>query len=156
MLLPRIETLGDIDDVERFVVMCIKRSGAGVLPHEWQDMIAEGLAILYKMYGDYDEGRNVDGGSDFKFSGYAIRYMPKKIKESWHRSHEEHLQRTQDDGKRRWEYHKKAISWDLLIAVQDDTETHLDERTIRTAGNFIDPPSIDPRRVRTDAEDRTA
>lgn len=148
-ILGRQESLRDIDDVEAFVIMCIKRSGAKPGREEFVDLMCEGFALLYKMDGDYVDQKDgyVKAG---KFSGYALAYLPKKLKEAWHRSQEEHLQRLQPDGTRKWEFHKRAISWDEITTTQE--ENPLDERTVRVPGNFINPPSVDPSRVRTDAQ----
>lgn len=123
-------SLHDILDVEAFVVMCIKRSGAQVKPSEFEDMIAEGICILYAMserYNPHMEGYVRPG----RFSGYAVKYLPRKMKEAWHRSHEEHLHRTQPDGRRRYEYYAKPMCYEPSV--------DLDEQTLRVPGEFIPP-----------------
>jgi hypothetical protein len=135
-------SLHDIDNVEAFVVMCVKRSGAQPTNEEWPDLVAEGICLLYAMAGNYIH--HMEGYSQAgKFSGYALNYLPKKIKEAWHRGHEEHLQVTEKEtGKRRWKYCKKRVSYDQLTANDEET-VPLDERTLRFPGNFINPPTSD-------------
>lgn len=146
-------SLHDIKNVEAFVVNCVQRSGSAPLPHEWEDMIAEGVAMLYKMGNDYDPERNEDGSDTFKFSGYAIRYLPKKLREHWHRSREEHLEKLQPDGKRKWIYHQSALSWDQITTTNTvETVRVIDERTVRHPGNFVNPTPVDASRVRAERE----
>lgn len=125
----------DILDCEAFVIMCIKRSGAQVQPNEYEDMVAEGLCILISMSQRYEPHRP-GYAQPGRFSGYAIKYLPRKMKEAWHRAHEEHLQRTQADGRRRYEYHDRASS--LNGYTQDG-----DEQNLRLPGNFVSPPRRD-------------
>jgi alkylated DNA nucleotide flippase Atl1 len=131
-------SLRDILDVEAFVIDCIKRSGAPVQPHEYEDLVAEGICILYamerkyipKMAGYTQEGR---------FSGYAIKWMPRKMKEAWHRMHEECTLQTMPDKTRRWVRRERAQSWD---ALQDQAANggFVNESTIRTPGSFVAIP----------------
>lgn len=129
--------LFDIEDVEAFVMMCIRRSGIKPDPTEFDDLVAEGICILWQMSQKYQHHR---AGYDKpgRFSGYAVKYMPRKMKEAYHRSHEHHLHRTQADGTRKWEFMEAPTSWDKLTAHTDDH--HLDETRIRTVGNFIEVP----------------
>jgi hypothetical protein len=139
-LLPKT-SLRDIQDVEGFVINCIKRSGAPVQPHEYEDLVAEGLCILYamerkyipKMTGYTKEGR---------FSGYAIKWMPRKMKEAWHKMHEECTLQTMPDKTRRWVRRQPAASWD---ALQEHARNghHFDESQLRTPGSFVAIPGKD-------------
>lgn len=120
----------------------------------YEDLFAEGLLILYDMEGKYVE--QMDGYTQKGlFSGYAITYLPRKIKAAYHKSQENHLMCTQEDGSRQWEQRARAVSWDSAIESADsDKRRHpLDERTIRQPGNFINPPAVGASREQA-ADDR--
>lgn len=142
LVLNRKTSLRDIEDVEAFVIMCIKRSGIRPEPREYEDLVATGMMMLWEMSlryreppGDKSSASTLAG---WCFSGYAIKYMPKKMKDAYHRSHEHHLHKTQADGRRRWEYTAMPESWDRLLDNGDE-HTYLDETRLRLIGNFIDP-----------------
>lgn len=120
----------DIDDIEAFIVMCIKRSGCRPTYSEWEDLIATGIMLLWEMSNNYKVGIGT-------FSGYAIRYMPKKLKESYHRSHENYIRSVDDGGRRQWTRKQTALSWDEMTTVDDSH--HIDETKLRYPGNFINP-----------------
>lgn len=140
MLLRRKVSLHDIEDVEAFVIMCIKRSGAKVDPRDYEELKAEGICLLLQMERKYIP--QMDGyASAGRFSGYAVKYMPRKINEAWHRMQEHHTHRTMTDGKRRWVEQLPAESWDKMLQLsQDDQNGGLDETRIRLVHEFIDIP----------------
>lgn len=123
MPLARKTPMRDVKDVEAFVIMCIKRSGVRPHPREYEDLVATGLCLLWEMSLRYDDEIGC-------FSGYALRYMPRKMKEAYHRSHPHHINRTQPDGKRKWEVGDAPSSWDL----------GMDETRLRVPGDFIPAP----------------
>lgn len=140
-------SLYDIDDVEAFIIMCINRSGIKPHPREWEDLIAEGVCILWSMslkYEPHRPGYDKPG----RFSGYAIKYMPRKMKEAYHRSHEHHLHVTQDDGTRKWEFKEQALSLNKLMdPLHGSSEANggvgriaLDETKLRLVGDFVECP----------------
>jgi hypothetical protein len=132
-----IVALHNIDDCVGFVKMSIKRSRIYYADaDEYEEMLCEGLAILVDLANRYDATREHDGRN--RFYGYAYYLLPRKLKDAWHRSHEEHILRTQPDGTRRYEYMQRAVSWDGLLEIEDGPG--LDERSLRTPGEFIPLP----------------
>lgn len=134
-------SLYDIDDVEAFIVMCIKRSGAPVKTYEYEDIKAEAICILYGMASKFIpqmEGYSQPG----RFSGYAIKYMPRKIREAWHRIHEEAQLKTMPDGKREYVYYKQAVSYDRIIddANSNPDAAYFDEGRLSVPGQFTSVP----------------
>jgi hypothetical protein len=143
-------SLRDIKNVEAFVVDCIKRSGIRPRDYEWEDVVGDSILLLYDMESKYVE--QMDGYKQKGlFSGYAITYLPRKIKAAYHKSQENHLMCTQPDGSRKWEYRARSVSYDAVTSRNEEV-TPLDERTIRTPGNFIDPPSLDTRNTGFDGD----
>lgn len=139
MLRQRV-SLRDIVDVEAFVIMCIKRSGAPVRPPEYEDLVAEGIVILYAMEQKYIP--KMDGyEKEGRFSGYAVKWMPRKMKEAWRRSRED-VQSTTVDGKRRLRFYAHAVSYDALTATEDN-EGHYDEGRLLLPGYFNDVPEAE-------------
>lgn len=116
--------LHDIDDINAFVIMCIRRSKIKPQQWEWEDTVAEGIAILWAMSTKYNQGIGC-------FSGYAVKYLPRKIKEAYLNGNEHCVRKRLEDGSRSWEYYERPQSYDVAIS-----EDHHDERT---PGNFITP-----------------
>lgn len=137
-MLGRQCSIYDVEDIEAFVIMCIKRSGVKPMSHEWEDLVAEGIALLWAMSNNYKVGVGC-------FSGYAVKYMPRKIRESYNRGSEHALHRTQDDGTRKWEYYDRAVSLDALMEERrDDSGTpNLNESTVRLLGDFVSPQRVE-------------
>lgn len=132
----------DIEDIEAFVIMCIKRSGCKPATHEWEDMIATGLMLLWEMSNNYKPSPT--GDKRWCFSGYAVRYMPKKLKEAYHRNLEHAIKAVDDEGKRTWSYRLPAQSFDVMTQQDRDGHTSYDESRFRLTGNFIDVPQQTP------------
>lgn len=118
----------DIEDAYAFCVMCVKRSGAKVRPHEYEDIVAEALCHLWRLSLKFEpqmEGYDQQG----RFSGYAVKFLPRIIAREWHRSKENHLYRTQSDGTRRWEVLSEATTLESYV-----------EGNVRLPGEFINVP----------------
>jgi len=116
-----IVALHDVKDASAFVHATINRSRIVLTLAEREDLHAEGMAIMVKLARDYQPhiaGHDHEG----RFSGYAAMYLPRKLGDVWHRNHPEHQLRTQDDGKRRWEYSERAVSLDALAGVDPDRQ----------------------------------
>lgn len=126
-------TLHDIDDVHGFVYACMKRSGARPRPDEVEDLVAEGVCLLYVMAKNYKPRLN-GYSADGRFSGYAIAWLPKQIKEAWHRSRPEHL-RNYVDGK------KEYIALEACVSLNEleERQVSIDEWRLRTPGDFVHP-----------------
>lgn len=110
-MIGRRVSLHDIDDVEAFVVMCVKRSGCDAPTEYWDDLICEGVVLLYRMAGNYKpqmEGYETEG----RFSGYAVKWLPKQIRQAWHKSQEHHLYVKDENGKRGWTFRVAPVSYE--------------------------------------------
>lgn len=107
-------TLHDIKDVERFVADVVGKLEpfkGGVRNQEFEELVCEGLTILYELADKFEPQR--DGyASAGRFSGFAAYFLPKKLATAWHRAHPEHSYVVGADGKREWEYRKQAVSLD--------------------------------------------
>ena len=115
-LLPTKIRLHDIADAEGFVAATIERSGIRPAQPEHEELIAEGLAILYELAAKFEpqrEGYDAPG----RFSGFAAQFLPRKLGDAWHRLHPEHRYITDPEtGKRRWVYFEAPASLDGLLA----------------------------------------
>ncbi len=103
--------LHDIRDVNMFVRGSLDKAPVRLEPEEFEELVAEGLVILYELAARYEphrEGYEREGS----FAGYAAIYLPKRLTDAWHRSHPEHRYITLPDGKRAWRYLKQTVSLD--------------------------------------------
>jgi hypothetical protein len=127
LLLRQVVPLHDIADIENFVAGVITKAVPNLEHQEFQELKAEGIALLYRLADRYDPHRPgyERPGS---FAGYASMFLPRKLGDAWHRMHPEHQYVTEvlDDGtlKRRWRYHRPPESLDHLLAANDDTRGH--------------------------------
>ncbi len=103
--------LHDIRDVNMFVRNALDKAPVTLDTQEFEELVAEGLVILYELAGKYEPHREgyAQSGS---FAGYAAIYLPKRMADAWHRSHPEHRYITLPDGKRAWQYLKQTVSLD--------------------------------------------
>ena len=103
--------LHDIRDVNMFVRNALDKAPVRLEAEEFEELVAEGLVILYELAGKYEPHRPgyARAGS---FAGYAAIYLPKRMTDAWHRSHPEHRYITLPDGKRAWQYLKQTVSLD--------------------------------------------
>lgn len=116
----------DIRDPERFVNATINASRRIYSPDERAELVAEGLAILWKLASDFEPHRDgyEHGG---RFSGFAAKYLRLKLEDAYHRLHPEHQLRTADsdgkpyaDGKRHWHHGERAVSLEAIVAEDPD------------------------------------
>ena len=135
-MLTQTVSLHDIADAEAFVRANIRRSGVILTSDEREELIAEGLAILCDMATKFIV-RMPGYAKDGSFAGYASRYLPKRMKEAYHSLHPEHVQRTDQDGKKYIEY--KDAPWPLHTFLGDMFE--LDEAKTRFVGDFVPCPA---------------
>lgn len=115
----------DIEDAEGFVYSMMKRAlpTAILTPDAREELQQTGLRLLWEMAlrdkSQSGSGEH-DGGS--KFSGYASRFLPGKIRDAWHKQ-EGHTLRQGPDGKREWVIHDKPISLEKVMEGQDESDT---------------------------------
>lgn len=130
--------LMDIADVEGFVAATLKRSGIRFTPDEHEDLMAEGLAILYQLAQQW-QPRMPGHQQDGRFSGYAAMMLPKRLTDAWHKMHREHT-RLRSPGKRQWVYGEPAVSLDAVNARRDDFgESIGDTRGFRDTNTATEP-----------------
>jgi DNA-directed RNA polymerase specialized sigma subunit len=93
----------DINDPVAFVAAVIERhlSKREMSNDTREELIQQGLLILSNMRRLYEPGKNGLDPKTSKFSGYAARYLPDKIKDALHRLEGHKLTKDKDD-KREW------------------------------------------------------
>lgn len=151
-MLAEVVGLDDIADVEGFVHARINAARLVLSPEEREELVAEGLAILFRLHRDYRP--HIEGhGDNGRFSGYAAQFLSRRLGDAWHRMHPEHHLRCQPDGRRRWEYGQRAVSLDH---AQHDEETGRELRPLSDA-LVQQPGETDLRyRLRVALEERWA
>lgn len=138
--------IGDIRDAYGFVRGMIAKSGIKAWGDAYEELICEGVLILCELHERYDPEK--DTGDKAAFAGYAAYLLPRKLTNSWHKLHPNHVLRTQEDGKRRYVYYQDSKSLDEMrenaqIYKESGTENNLglwDEEHGRRVGDFINVP----------------
>ncbi len=137
--------LHDIRDVNMFVRNALDKAPVTLGTQEFEELVAEGLAILYELAKEYEPHRAgyERAGS---FAGYASVFLSHRLTDAWHRSHAEHryITVTEDDGtqRRAWEYLKRTVSFD----AQRETFTRSDMAPVSDdrEGRYRDPATWVP------------
>jgi hypothetical protein len=105
--------LHDIEDAEGFVAATVQRAGLELGAAEHEELIAEGICILYELADRYEPHR--DGYAHAgTFSGFAAQFLPRRLGDAWHRNNPHHHRIAGEDGKRRWHYEDPPLSLDHL------------------------------------------
>jgi hypothetical protein len=120
--------LHDVKDVEAFVRATIRRSGIQLGLEEREELVAEGICILFELARRY-----VPKPPAGRFSGYAAQFLPRRLGDAWHASHPEHRYVTTTTGKRTWHYEPSPISFDGLTGG----ELERAELTARGIGDWV-------------------
>jgi hypothetical protein len=108
-------TLHDITNVEAFVHATLDDSRIRFGQEEREELVLEGFAILYDLAASYKP--HIEGyAQPGRFSGYAARYLPRRLGEAWHKLHPDHVYRTKPEGGREWIFLRPAISLDAALA----------------------------------------
>ena len=108
--------LDDIEDVHGFVANCLSRTGIYFgEADEREDLIAEGVCILYELARAY-EPRRAGYAQAGRFSGFAAQFLPRRLGDAWHKRHPNHRRVAGEDGKRRWVYQDAPISLEAVLA----------------------------------------
>jgi hypothetical protein len=108
-------SLHDVVNIEGFVRGRLDDSSIRFEAGERDELVLEGIAIMYDLAGSYQHhlpGYEKPG----RFSGYAARYLSRRLGEAWHRLHPEHIYTSREDGSREYSYLKPAISLDGIRA----------------------------------------
>lgn len=115
--------LHDIDDVEGFVCATIERSGIQAPEHEREELIADGIRIIYDLAERFEPHR--PGYSQpGRFSGYAAQFLPRRLGDAWHSRNAEHVRVVNEGGKRSWAFRERPISLDQYLAPPAPEEQH--------------------------------
>jgi DNA-binding CsgD family transcriptional regulator len=113
----------DIADAEAFVYTMMRRAlpTAILTPETREELLQTGMVLLQGM-ANKDKSQSGsgehDGGS--KFSGYASRFLPGKIRDAWHKM-EGHTLRQGPEGKREWVINDKPVSLERIMEGQDES-----------------------------------
>jgi len=114
-LLATTVQLHDIDDVEGFVCATIERSGIQAPDHEREELIADGIRIVYDLAAKFEPHR-AGYKQPGRFSGYAAQFLPRRLGDAWHSRNAEHVRIVNEDGRRSWAYRDKPISLEQYLA----------------------------------------
>lgn len=115
----------DIDDAEAFVHSMIKQAlpTAILTPEAREELQQTGLRLLWEMaLRDKSQSGTGEHDAGSKFSGFASRFLPGKIRDAWHKQ-EGHTLRQGEDGKREWVIHDKPISLEGVMEATDESDT---------------------------------
>jgi hypothetical protein len=141
--------LYDIADVEAFTRGTLYKSGLALEHEEQEELVAEGICILYQLAEHYEPHRNGYASAGC-FSGFAAVFQPRRLGDVWHSRHPEHRYRTTENGKRAWEYSKGPVTLDddnnpITVVAPD---AFADGDVVRGALALLDPwERYDARKV---------
>lgn len=135
-------SIHDIADAEGFVAATIERSGVKPKPAEYEELLAEGLAILFDLARKFEphrEGYDTPG----RFSGFAAQFLPRKLGDAWHKLHPEHRYVTDPEtGKRRWVFYPQPQSLDAMLDTEREDGAGQTEHRIRPAAQWASPDPL--------------
>lgn len=104
--------LYDVDNIEAFVNASIARTNLRMDADERDELLAEGVLILYGLADRYEHHR--PGYSrPGSFAGYAASILPSRLIDAWHK-HRQHRYVTGPTGQREWDQGPRAMSLDEL------------------------------------------
>lgn len=145
-MLPSPVQLHDIKDVEAFVRGTIRRKVQVIAAEDMEDMVCEGIMILYDLSRLYDSSRDrpskdpdhqCRGANCCKpsFAGYANFLLPKKLTASYYRGKPNCMLQTKD-GVRGY------VILETAITMYDNRDHILDQDNVRHPGDFIPVPEV--------------
>lgn len=123
--------IGDVANAEAFVQRELNKTGIQFGSDEREELLAEGLTILYELYEGYRPltarpGVDGEGG---RFSGYAAMFLARRLGDAWHKLHPEHRYITDPDtGTRGWRYEQPMLSLDGLTQSSNPRDSYGGER----------------------------
>ncbi len=118
--------IGTISDAHGFVHATLNALDLTLTPDQWRELEQEGVAQLWALWRQYD-GRGT-------FSGYAKRYLPRRMIDQWHALHPEHY-RSGSRSDRTWKYGEHPIP---LHAITPDAEPSYLDPTPPAPGPLAD------------------
>ena len=113
----------DIADAEAFVYTMMRRAlpTAILTPETREELLQTGMLLLQGMANrDKSQSGSGDHDAGSKFSGYASRFLPGKIRDAWHKM-EGHTLKQGPEGKREWVINDKPISLEGIMEGQNDS-----------------------------------
>lgn len=131
-------TIHDIRDAEGYVAACMQRSRILFQPGEREELLAEGLVILYELADRYEPHR-AGYRQPGRFSGYAAAYLPRRLEDAWHRLNPQHQARRNGDGRRVWDYGSTPMS----LQHDDMPQIAATAATIRVAEDSVVDRALD-------------
>jgi hypothetical protein len=144
-LLAKPVTIHDIQDAERFVRATIA-DGLVLTSDQRDELICEGLRILWTLSDRYQPGYGGRNPATSRFSGYAAKYLPGKLSDAWHRL-QGHTLVVLPTGKRQWHYNPRPVSLEAIVeATPNDSiasltvnpNDHMDSELARKLGTALD------------------
>jgi hypothetical protein len=84
-------------------------AGLRLTGDEHEELLAEGLLILCQMAEAYEPGFGGRDPAGSRFSGYAMKYLPGKLRDAWRRRHPEYCL-SRRDGMSPWERRARCVS----------------------------------------------
>lgn len=112
----------DVEDAEAFVYSMIQRAlpTAILTPEIREELMQTGMVLLQSMANRdksvLGSGEHTDGS---KFSGYASRFLPGKLRDAWHKM-EGHTLRQGLEGKREWVINDKPMSLERIMEGNEE------------------------------------
>lgn len=106
---PEDGSLLDIENVWAFARATLNAAPVTFDHDEFIELEAEAVLILYQLADKY-EAHRIGYESPGRFSGYAAKFLPRRLDDAWHRLHPEHVYATTPEGKREWVYLKQTVS----------------------------------------------
>lgn len=130
----------DIRDAKNFVYTLLGWSRlANMEFHEREDLCAEGMLILLDLASKFKP--HMDGYEQpGRFSGYAARFLPGKVRSAYYKMHPEHLQKTNAEGKRYYQHGEQPKSYEELIEREEapiNGDFCLSVEHARQVGDFV-------------------
>lgn len=118
----------------------IDASGINYSPDEREELLAEGLVILFELARRYKPLQPRHAGEKAgRFSGYAAMFLPRRLGDAWHRWHPEHRYVTDPTtGRRRWHYDPPTMSLDGLRNSSNTYADHTLDRALSRARGVRD------------------
>lgn len=136
----------DVADAEAFVIHAMHTSGITPGRDETEDIIAAGLLVLCEMADRY-KPRMPGYQTDGRFSGYAARWLPGRIRDAYFGMHENIIARVDNNGHKHREFLDAPVrlsppsDWDCAEGAVGDgheSENDADDRALSVTDQ-IDP-----------------
>lgn len=140
MMLGTVVALGDITDVEAFVIYAIGKAKGLVLSEDQRDeLICHGFVELVALHNRFDPSK-----AEVPFSVYANTLLPRRLSNVWNRQMNEHIMNaTLPDGTRTTRYYQTPVSWEEKTTYRGETGEFVasaPELDVRTPGEFTKVP----------------